>query len=62
MLEQAREETQKLAEALAESWDELTLLYNLAEGLRGVLEVDQALQFALEQGDGGVERWKAQRS
>ncbi|MFA0780514.1 MAG: hypothetical protein RJAPGHWK_002029, partial [Candidatus Fervidibacter sp.] len=49
MLEQAREETQKLAEALAESWDELTLLYNLAEGLRGVLEVDQALQFALEQ-------------
>jgi len=28
MLEQAREETQKLAEALAESWDELTLLYN----------------------------------
>jgi HD-GYP domain-containing protein (c-di-GMP phosphodiesterase class II) len=49
MLEQAREESQKLAETLAESWDELTLLYNLAEGLRGVLEVDQALQFALEQ-------------
>lgn len=49
MLEQAREETQKLAEALAESWDELTLLYNLAEGLRGILEVDQALRFALEQ-------------
>jgi len=40
-LQQARLEAQKLSAALADTWEELTLLYELAEQLRGVLDIDQ---------------------
>jgi len=47
-LQQARLEAQKLSAALADTWEELTLLYELAEQLRGVLDIDQAVRLALE--------------
>ncbi len=47
-LRQAQREAQQLSAALAESWEELTLLYDLAESLRGVLNVDKAVRLALE--------------
>lgn len=46
-LQKSRLETQQLSFALADAWEELTLLYELAEQLRGVLDVDQAIELAL---------------
>lgn len=47
-LQRAQAETQQLSAALADSWEELTLLYELAESLRGVLDVDKAVRLTLE--------------
>ncbi len=46
-LQEARLEAQKLSAALSDAWEELTLLYELAEQLSGVLNVDQAVELAL---------------
>lgn len=46
-LQKARLEAQQLSAALADAWEELTLLYELAEQLRGVLDIDQAVELAL---------------
>jgi len=46
-LQKARLEAQQLSVALADAWEELTLLYELAEQLRGVLDIDQAVELAL---------------
>ncbi|MCS7264825.1 MAG: HD domain-containing protein [Armatimonadetes bacterium] len=46
-LKKVRLEAQKLSSALADAWEELTLLYELAEQMRGVLDVDQAIELAL---------------
>lgn len=48
-LQQAQAEAQQLSAALADSWEELTLLHDLAESLRGVLDVNKAARLALEQ-------------
>ncbi|MCS7191384.1 MAG: HD domain-containing protein [Armatimonadetes bacterium] len=46
-LQKARLEAQQLSATLAEAWEELTLLYELAEQLRGVLDIDRAVELAL---------------
>ncbi|MCX7642942.1 MAG: HD domain-containing protein [Armatimonadetes bacterium] len=46
-LQKARLEAQRLSASLADAWEELTLLYDLAEQLRGVLDIDQAVELAL---------------
>lgn len=46
-LQKARMEAQQLSAALADAWEELTLLYELAEQMRGVLDIDQAVELAL---------------
>lgn len=46
-LQKARLEAQQLSATLADAWEELTLLYELAEQLRGVLDIDQAVELAL---------------
>ncbi len=44
----AQTEARELSLALAEAWDELTLLYSLAEQLRGVLDVHKVTQLMLQ--------------
>lgn len=46
-LQKARLEAQQLSTALADAWEELILLYELSEQMRGVLDVDQAVELAL---------------
>ncbi len=46
-LQKARLEAQQLSSALADAWEELTLLYELADQLRGVLDIDRAVELAL---------------
>lgn len=46
-LQKARLEAQQLSATLADAWEELTLLYELAEQLRGVLDIDRAVELAL---------------
>ncbi|MFN3420959.1 MAG: HD domain-containing phosphohydrolase [Armatimonadota bacterium] len=46
-LQKAHLEAQQLSAALADAWEELTLLYELAEQLRGVLDIDRAVELAL---------------
>lgn len=46
-LQKSRLEAQQLSAALTDAWEELTLLYELAEQLRGVLDIDQAVELAL---------------
>ncbi len=46
-LQKAQFEAQQLSAALSDAWEELTLLYELAEQLRGVLDVDQAVELAI---------------
>lgn len=46
-LQKARFEVQQLSATLSDAWEELTLLYELAEKLRGVLDIDQAVELAI---------------
>lgn len=46
-LQKVRLEAQQLSIALSDAWEELTLLYDLAEQLRGVLDINQAVGLAL---------------
>lgn len=46
-LQKVRLEAQRLSSALADAWEELTLLYELADQLRGVLDIDRAVELAL---------------
>lgn len=48
VLRRVQEEAQQLSAALSECWEELTLLYDLAEKLRGVLEIEKGARLALE--------------
>lgn len=46
-LQKAQLEAQQLSAALSDAWEELTLLYELAEQLRGVLDIDRAVELAI---------------
>jgi len=46
-LQKAQLEAQQLSAALSDAWEELTLLYELAEQMRGVLDIDQAVELAI---------------
>ncbi len=47
-LQKARLEAQQLSLVLSEAWDELTLLYDLAEQLRGLLDIQKVVHLIAE--------------